>query len=240
MALEHQRIDAALLFGDGTQSYRARDIGRAVLILRATIDQDQATGLHGDIRLGSGLVVDDGTMGLIAHNGIEGNATEEILLRTQGREFLVEGDLRLSSCLHSRLKPAQELHHRHAVARHGTAVARYLGFVLDRLHGGDGRRGKPHHRFLEGTGGEIVASLHTVQQQTALEGMRPQVVGHGSIGLHRHAKVGEVATHRVVEFLLVDKERGTFLLYHQVGDEDRIAIDVGATQIQSPGNVVEG
>ena len=89
-------------------------------------------GLHGDIRLGSGLVVDDGTMGLIAHNGVEGNATEQVLLRTQGREFLVEGDLRLSSCLHRGLKPSQELHHRHAVARHGTAVARYLGFV-DRL-----------------------------------------------------------------------------------------------------------
>ena len=143
MSLQHQGIDPPHLLGHGTERQGTRDIRRAILILRATVEEQQTVRLQWDVCLGGCLIVDDSAMRVVSGDGVETDVAEKGLLGTQSRQFLVDAHLRLSSCLDSRLEPAQKLHEGDAILEHGTAEAGDLRLVLDGFHGGD-RRGVAH------------------------------------------------------------------------------------------------
>lgn len=52
MSLQHQGIDPPHLLGHGTQRQGTRDIRRAILILRATVEEQQTVRLQWDVCLG--------------------------------------------------------------------------------------------------------------------------------------------------------------------------------------------
>ena len=62
MALQHQRVDMALFLGQRTEGDSTRDVRRTVLVLCATVKQQQALRLQGYVRLGRCLVVNNGAM----------------------------------------------------------------------------------------------------------------------------------------------------------------------------------
>ena len=72
MAFQHEGVDALLLFRQGAEGNGAGDVGGAVEILCAAVEQQEAFWLQRYIRLRSGLVMYDGTMSLIAGDGVEG------------------------------------------------------------------------------------------------------------------------------------------------------------------------
>ena len=95
-------------------------------------------GFEGGVGLRCGLVVDDGTVGTVASDGVKADIAEEWLLGTQGRQLLVYAHLRLPALGDSRLEPAQELHQCDTVFDHGVAEASYLRGVLHGFHGRHG------------------------------------------------------------------------------------------------------
>ena len=116
MGLEDEGEDAALLVGDGAEGYGAGDVGGAVEILCSAVEQQQSLGSQGNVGLGCGLVVDDGSMLLITGDGVERDAAEEGLLCPEGCEPLVGGDLGLSALCDGGFQPAEEFDHCDAVA----------------------------------------------------------------------------------------------------------------------------
>ena len=91
MTFQHQGVDASLLIGERTEGDGARDICRAILILCATVEQQQTLSFQRNVRLGRWLVVDDGPMLLIGRDGVEGDILEQRLLTSKGLEFLGYG-----------------------------------------------------------------------------------------------------------------------------------------------------
>ena len=75
-SFEHQCVIAAHLPGEGTQRNGARDVGGAIEILTARVDEQEPFRQNGDVSLGSGGVMDDGTMMCVAHNALKTDALE--------------------------------------------------------------------------------------------------------------------------------------------------------------------
>ena len=140
MAFQHEGVDATLFVGDWSEGNGARDVRRAVHILCSTIHQQQAFGFQRDVRLWRRLVMHDGTMSLIARNGVERKTLIQGLLSTQGGEFPVDAHLRLTTSLNGRFQPPQETHEGHSVANHRLPKATLFGVVFDGLHRWNRRR----------------------------------------------------------------------------------------------------
>lgn len=81
MAFQHQGIDILLLRerakGDGSG-----DIRRAVEILGSAVEQQHSLRLQGDVRLGRGLIMHDGSMGAIAGIDERGNTNSNVMTAT--------------------------------------------------------------------------------------------------------------------------------------------------------------
>ena len=133
VSLEDERVVEPFFVGQRAEGDGSRNVGRAVLILSAAVEQQQSFGFEHGIRLGRCFVVNDGSMRSVGDNRVEGESSVQVLLRPQSRQLPVDADFCLSSGFHSRLQPMQELHHRHAVAHHRPAETGYLGSILDRL-----------------------------------------------------------------------------------------------------------
>ena len=92
MTLQHKGIDTPHLVGERTQGDGTGDVGCAVKILGAAVEQQQAFGLEGDVGVRGGLIVHDGSMLLIGSDGVEGDAAEEGLFGAEALEFGGEGE----------------------------------------------------------------------------------------------------------------------------------------------------
>ena len=90
VAFQHQRVDAAHLVGQRSQGDGAGDVGCAVHILCAAVEQQQSLRAQGHVGLLSGLIVHNGPVLSIGRNGIERDVAIERLLSAQGRQFLVD------------------------------------------------------------------------------------------------------------------------------------------------------
>ena len=81
----------------------------------------------------------NGSMCLIASDGIERDIAIERLFGTERGKFLVDRDFRLSSSLNGRFQPTQEFCHRDTVFQHGRFKTFNLCSVLDGFHALDWR-----------------------------------------------------------------------------------------------------
>ena len=114
--------------GDG-----AGDVGGAVDILAARIDQIEAAALELAVGLFARAVVGDGAVGPGRRNGVERQVAKLGTLAAQRLEMVGRGqfvELALGRLL---LDPFQEARDRRAVARLGVLLAGDLGRILDRL-----------------------------------------------------------------------------------------------------------
>ena len=191
-----------LLIGDGSEGDSSRDIGGTIKELCTAVEQQQSLWEYGDIGLRCCLVVDDSTVLLIATDGIERDITEPLLFGTQGSEFLVEGNLRLSTRLNGRLQPLQELHHGDAVLDHRTPKALYLSRVFDGLHSGDGRLAT-HYLTLHSLH-QRIAGFIRIKQDVVFE-VVVQTASHVLIFVDIHTAVVQIRLHIGWELHLIYK-----------------------------------
>jgi hypothetical protein len=120
-----------------SEQHRAGDVGGAVEVLAARVDEVDALRLDGQRGLGRHRVVDDGAVLGVAGDGAEAQALEVVALAPEALELLGGADLGDPALGHRVVQPAQEAHHRRAVAHVGAAHAVELGLVLARLHRDD-------------------------------------------------------------------------------------------------------
>ena len=143
MALEHAGEAVAHLAGRRADRHRAGDVGGAVAILRARIDQIERVGRDRQRGRRRDAVVDDRAVRAGAGNRVEGDVDQfrAVSQRGLGAECLQpldRGDLVDGPGRPDLVEPGQEAHHRGAVADMGAARAGEFGCILARL-----RQGRP-------------------------------------------------------------------------------------------------
>ena len=95
MPLQHEGINTFLFLGKRTEGDGTGDVGGAVEILGAAVEQEETLWPQEDIAVGRCLIMHDGPVCLIAGYGIEGYAFEERLLCPESCQFLVNAQFGL-------------------------------------------------------------------------------------------------------------------------------------------------
>ena len=220
--------------GDG-----AGDVGGAVSVLRAGIDQEEFAGLRRAVGGAGDAVMDDGTVRARAGNGREGDIAQQAALLAEILQRLDGGDL-AHPLGRSPVEPGEEARHGKAVAVMGGAGAGDLGRVLDRLHRGD-RIGAD----IRDAAGGLDAILEGRRRRRRID---PHAGGAGAqageirVEGAARAKVGqrfEGGAQVGVDLRRGEIERGPPLTGHQrVAEREGRVCDVGPTQVEGPGEVV--
>ena len=202
MAFQHKRVDMLLVIADRTQRDGACNVGRSVLVLRATIEQQQSMRFQRDVGLGRGLIVHNGPMGTISGDSVETDVAEQGLLSSQTGEFLVNGYLCLAASLHSGLQPTQELHQGDAILEHGRPITAYLRLVLYGLHGGDGTLVSNHLLHID-QARQGVIGLVRVEQDVILS-IFLDTLAHIVVASHLHTLALQMGLNLGRQFLLIN------------------------------------
>src|SRR5262245_52120617 len=116
MALEHAGEALAHLRRRLADRDSAGDVGGAVLILRAGIDQDQLARLDRPIGLAGDAIVHDGAVRPGARDGWEGHILERAALAPESLQGLDRIDLGELAARRFAFEPGEEARHRSAVA----------------------------------------------------------------------------------------------------------------------------
>ena len=201
VSLQHQGVNAPLLLCQPAQGNGPCDVCRTVFVLCPAVNEHQPVRLYGGVCRRGRLVMHDGTVRLVTHDGVEGDAFEKRLFGTQCRQPSVERHLRLSAGLNGRLQPGQEFHHRNAVAQHGGTEAVLLHPVLDGLHPGDRRLAEDGLAPLQGRD-QCVVRGGVVDEQVS-PGVMFQSHGNRSVGFYRNIPGCKTVPHLLREFLLI-------------------------------------
>ena len=184
MTAKNERIDVALLVGERSERYGSGDVGRAVHVLCAAVEQQEALGPQGDVGLGRRFVVNDGTVLLVGGDGVEGESAVERLFGAQVFQFLADRKLGLSALGDGGTQPAQESGHGDAVAQHRLMKTPHLAFVLHGFHLRDGRLGS--NDFARDALVERVVHLVGVEQDVILE-VVAQSLAHVRVVVNLHS-----------------------------------------------------
>ena len=238
VSFEHERVVASFVVGRFAQGDGAGDVCRAVGILCAAVEQEQAFGCEGFVGLGCSLVVHDGCVFLVAGDGVEADAPEERLLGTAFVELAVNAHFRFVSFGDGFFQPFQKLHHRYAVAQHGCMEAADFGLILHSLH-------EWHGRFFKQHLGQRVDSLaDCFVRASRVEAERgvwivAQVFLQVVVVLRVDAFLREVGFHFSRELLCADVEDAFLGGDEEIADEDGVAVHIVAAQVECPGDVVQ-
>ena len=117
MALEHQREIPPHLGGRHAHRDRARDVGGAVLVLAAGIEQIKLVRRNAAIGFARHAVMHDGAVGAGAGNGRERNVLEHSGLAAKALHRFDRGDLGQFAARRLAVEPGEEARHRRAVAQ---------------------------------------------------------------------------------------------------------------------------
>ena len=239
MPLQHAGEAVAHFARGRTDRHDAGDVGGAVLILPAGVDQEELAWLDRRIRLFGNMIMRACPMRAGRRDGREAGVLEQPGRLTAREQPCGGGQLGLAALGAFLLHPAQEAHHRRAVADRGGAVPGDLGGVLDRLgqhhriakrqhlgaacfqrlrDGGNGALGIGHDTLAR-KAGQIPLERRAVVQPYRIAQMRPHL---GRDLLRGHEQVG----------FAVRMDDG-------IGQSDRRMRDIGPAHVQRPGDRVE-
>ncbi len=234
VAIDHLGAGFARADPDGTG-----DVGGPIEILPARIAQENARGRDRDVRLLVHLVMRQRGMAARGTDGVEAGVLE---VGAETAEFAQFG--RSAQLVHFAGRgvfgnPAQEAHHRGAVARLGIAMALLFGGGLDRL--GQDRRVLCPHDHRSGLIQRVEDARHRTSGVDRHAFVR-QALQRG----HEFAAVAQ--RHRIAEMLgelgrdLVGGDEqvgGAIGADYRVGQRHRGVGDVGAAHVHQPGDRIE-
>ena len=235
MALQHAR-EAVAHFGAGlADAQRARDVGGAVLILRAGIDEVEPFADDAIARLGH-PVMHDGAIGPRTRDGGKGHILQLARLAAKCFKRLRRSDLRQLAALGRPRKPGEKAHHGHAVAQMRSARPLDLGGILAGLHQRDrigadlGHAARAFQRLRElcGDGGGVEAHRRALLAQPCQIGQKLR--GRGNVGQSFQCRA-----HIARQLARIDIEHGPAALGDQrKGQRQRRMGDIGPTNVESP------
>ncbi|GCC46735.1 hypothetical protein chiPu_0030840, partial [Chiloscyllium punctatum] len=137
MAAQHAGEAIAHLCGRAADRDGAGDVGGAVLILRAGIDQQEIAGHDAAVGLARHAIMHDGAVRPGAGDGRERDVLQRAGLAAERLQGLDGVDLGEVACGRLAVDPGKEARQRHGVALVRGAGAFDLGEVLDRLEQAD-------------------------------------------------------------------------------------------------------
>ena len=117
VAFEDTREAILHLRRGAADRYRARDVGGAVEILSAAIDQEERTACKAPVGLGRDAIVHDRAVRPSAGDRVEREIFESARFGAEGFELLAGVDLLHLAALSLRRQPVQKARHRRAVTR---------------------------------------------------------------------------------------------------------------------------
>src|SRR5262249_47786179 len=144
MALEHAGEAVAHLGSRLADRDGAGNVGGAVLVLAAGVDQQQLTRRNDAIALGRDAIMDDRAVGTGASDGWKGNVLEQPGVAAKAFERRDGLDLGELAAWSLAIEPREEARDGGAIAQVRRARAGNLDLVLPRLHQRDGA-GRSRH-----------------------------------------------------------------------------------------------
>ena len=238
MALEHAGEAVAHLVGRRADRDGAGDVGGAVLVLRAGIDQEQLVLAEGAVGGAGDAVMHDRPVRPGAGDGRERNVLQQAAIAAEAFQRLHRVDLGQLAGRRLAREPGQEARHRHAVARVRGARACDLGVVLHGFHQPD--RVGAAYRLAAAAGQqprERVGRARLVEPHGLVLELRKvadKIVGRAQRGdlLQRGARF-------VVELGRSHIERGLALARdNREGERQRRMRDIRAADVEGPGDVL--
>ena len=227
MSLEHQGIVTLHLWTHLANANGAGDVGGAIQILTARIDEEQTVAGDWGVVLLRGLIMRHGSVLVPRNDCREGFFAIERLFPTEVYQLLHDVHLgecslwagcvvaQVTECLAIRkgvFQPMVETGQGDAVFKQCRFESFNLDRVLDALHEGNGI-GADH--FAIGA----LCSLF--------------------VGQDVNVQVRQVLVHLVGDLFFMNIKDRSLPVQKEIADEDGCAGDVGAAQIQDPGNLVE-
>ncbi len=219
--------------GDG-----ARDVGGALEVLAAAVDQVDALPPQPAVRLLRGAVVDDRAVGTEAADRAEAAVLAVPILPPELPQLVGGRDLGDVALGHGALEPVQEAHHGHAVAAVRLGDGLDLHLVLDRAHGHQRRDRAVQRRLAEGVGDPAVGRRRVDPHRQALPAERGQVRPHLAIGRHLRVRT-QLALGRAVDLARVHVQRAPAVGDDRIGRDHRRERDVVGADVQQPGDLVQ-
>ncbi len=116
MPFQHQRVVVSFFFAHGAEGDGARDVGSAVVVLCAGVQQQQSLRPQGDVGFRCRFVMYDGGVGGISGNGVEAVTAVKFLFAAQLVQFPADAQFRFSSGFYGRFEPPQEFDQGYTVA----------------------------------------------------------------------------------------------------------------------------
>ena len=241
-ALQHQREEALLLLRHGAYGDRAGDIGRAVDILRAGIDEEHRAGLDGGVCVGGHAIMHDGGVGTSTGDAVEGHVLQRVLLAFADAaahlfQLLRDGDFRLRAW-RGAVEPGEELHHGGAILQMGAGGALQLDAVL----AGAGQAGR-----IDGLHQRAALAAHDLaERERCLVGINQDALAFGGEGgdsvveIRRRQEVGELGEIGLgldAGLALVEEEQGAAVCRDDgAGERMRRMRYVAAADVEDPGD----
>ena len=192
MALEHQREHPLLLLGNRPQGDGAGHVGGALTVMCAGVQQKQARRVQGYVGLRRGIVVDDGTVGTVARDGVEAQVQEVRLLGAEGGQLSGGGQLGNGLLAHMGLDPVQEPAQGRAILNMGGTEVLHLLSGFAGLHE-NGRAGLIQYRRLGQALHDAVVGGGAVGHDPRPGGQGAQHVIDLAVGPHGHAAGGQLS-----------------------------------------------
>ena len=238
VALQHQR-EALAHFGSRLADRDgAGDVGGAVLVLAAGVDQEQFAGLDGAVGRAGDPVMHDGAVRPGAGDARKRHVLEQSGVAAEALQRLDRADLGELAVRRLAVEPGEEARHRRAVADMRRARARDLDRVLDRLHHRD--RVGPARHLAAGVADDPrqrIGGGRLVEPHRAVRGAERLEVADEGVRLAHLGALFELVAHRVGELGAVDVERRPAVLRHDgEGERQRRVGDVGAADVEGPGH----
>ena len=238
---DSKRVVAALLRRDIAERKRSRDIRRAVQIVCAGVHKEKSLGLYDITLLLRGHVVCHCRICLVSRDGREAQGHILRIRCAERIQLLAEIVLGVSirlALLDGLLEPVEEAGQMHTVTDVAIAEALELGIVLDDLHQGD-RAQLVHNRVL--VDNRIVnrkVQVAEISQDSLvlqLADSRNKLI----VRADRNALLLKMLLCLLGECILLAEELRRARLHHEIGQEDRVASDVGTVQVRDPGNLIQ-
>ena len=237
VAFQHARIAITHLGCWFANRHRARDVGCAIFILRAGIDQEEALAQFA-IRSLSDAVMHNRAIRPHAGNGGEGNILQLLCGAAECFERLRGADLGLFAFGRFPCEPAEELCDCNAIAQMRSTHAAQLRFGFTRFHIG----GWVWRNFRFATCS--LKSLYKTRRcgggiKTQQRFVLPQLLQgrHQRLSLCKIGKRAQRRTQLIIHFARIYKDRRFTLMRHKrEAERDRRMRDIRTADVEHPCN----
>ena len=241
MAFEHIGvIEFGLLRDLASEPNGAGDVGRAVKILSARVEEQHTLRPHLCAVVSRSRIMHNSAIALVAGNRTETLHHEVLAHHAERMQLLHERPfgLLLSACKRLFFEPFEETRERHTILQHGLAFAFELHGILMALIFENGRLCIYFSARLGDSLIERLIDLGAIVKHGALQLI--EVSKHVFVSHHADAFTLQISSCGCIYFFGQNEQRHLVLLQYYVGDHHGVELYIEAADIEQPCYLIEG